>query len=108
MATTNSNQNVMGAVAYLLGFITGIILLLTEKNNKFVRFHAMQSTIVFGGLAIIHIALGFVPALGALVGSLLSIIGFVLWIVLMWKAYQGEMYKLPVIGDFAEQQLKKI
>lgn len=108
MAESKGNQNLLGAVAYLLGFITGVILLLTEKNNKFVRFHAMQSIIVFGGLFVINIALNFVPALGNMVGMVLSLVSFVLWIVLMWKAYSGEMYKLPVVGDIAEQQLKKV
>ena len=108
MAESKGNQNIMGAVAYLLGFITGIILLLTEKNNKFVRFHAMQSTILFGGIFILNIALGFVPALSQIVGMLISLASFVLWIVCMWKAYSGEMFKLPVVGDIAEQQLKKI
>ncbi len=108
MAQSKGNENVMGAVAYLLGFITGIILLLTEKQNSFVRFHAMQSTVLFGAIFIINIALGFIPGLGWMVGSLLSLATFVLWIVCMWKAFQGEMFKLPVVGDFAEAQLKKI
>ena len=108
MAQSKGNENVMGAVAYLLGFITGIILLLTEKQNRFIRFHAMQSTILFGGIFILHLVLGFIPGIGTMVGSLLSIVSIVLWIVCMWKAFHGEMFKLPVIGDFAEQQLKKI
>lgn len=106
--TNKGNQNMMGAVAYLLGFITGIVLLLTEKENKFIRFHAMQSTILFGGLFVIGIVLGFIPLLGWAVGLLLSVAEFILWIVCMIKAYQGEMFKLPVVGDMAEQQLKKM
>ena len=102
------NQNLLGAVAYLLGPITGIILLLVEKENKFVRFHAMQSTILFGGLLIVNIALGFIPLLGWLVGMLLSMLSFVLWIVLMWKAWSGETYKLPYVGEMAEKQLAKM
>lgn len=106
--TTAQNQNLMGAVAYLLGFITGIVLLIVEKENKFVRFHAMQSTIVFGGLFVISFVLGLVPVLGALVDSLLWIVGLILWIVLMYKAYQGELYKLPYIGKIADEQLSKL
>lgn len=102
------NQNLMGAAAYLLGPITGIILLLVEKENKFVRFHAMQSTILFGGLLIINIALGFIPLLGWLVGMLLSMFSFVLWMILMWKAWSGETYKLPYVGEMAEKQLAKM
>ena len=108
MAESKSNENLMGAASYLLGFITGVIFLLVEKQSKFVRFHAMQSTILFGGIFVMNIALGFVPILGWLVGLLLSFATFILWIVCMWKAFQGEMYKVPLVGDMAEQQLAKM
>jgi uncharacterized membrane protein len=102
------NENLMGAASYLLGFITGIIFLLVEKQSKFVRFHAMQSTILFGGIFIINIALGFIPIIGWLFGLLLSFAAFIFWIMCMWKAFQGEMYKVPYVGDLAEQQLAKM
>jgi uncharacterized membrane protein len=108
MAEGKSNENLMGAAAYLLGFITGIILLFVEKESKFVRFHAMQSTILFGGAFILNIALGFIPILGWLVGLILSFVVFILWIMCMWKAFQGEMYKVPFVGDIAEKQLAKM
>ncbi len=98
----------MAAASYLLGFVTGIIFLLLEKQSTFVRFHAMQSTILFGGIFVINIALGFIPILGWLAGLLLSLVAFILWIVLMWKAFQGEMYKVPKVGDIAERQLAKM
>jgi len=107
-ASSAGNEHLMGAASYLLGFITGIIFLLVEKESKFVRFHAMQSTILFGGVFIANLALGFVPILGWIVGLLLSLGSFVLWIVLMWKAFQGEMYKVPYVGDLAQQQLAKM
>ena len=102
------NENILGAVAYLLGFITGIVLLLVEKKSQFVRFHAMQSTILFGGLFVLNLGLGFIPLLGWLVGLVLSIAAFILWLVLMWKAFNGEMYKLPYVGELAEKQLAKM
>lgn len=102
------NENLMGAASYLLGFVTGIIFLLVEKESKFVRFHAMQSTLLFGGIFIVNIALGFIPILGWLVGLLLSFAAFILWIVCMWKAFQGEMYKVPYVGAMAEKQLSKM
>jgi len=108
MAENKGNENLMGALTYLLGFVTGIIFLLLEKESKFVRFHAMQSTILFGGLFVVNVALGFIPLLGWLVGLLLSLLGFILWIVLMWKAFQGELYKVPYVGDLAEKQLAKM
>jgi uncharacterized membrane protein len=108
MADVKGNENLMGAASYLLGFVTGIILLLLEKQSKFVRFHAMQSTILFGGAFVVNIALGFIPILGWLVGLLLSFAVFILWIVCMWKAFQGEMYKVPYVGNLAEKQLAKM
>ncbi len=108
MAETKGNENLMSAASYLLGFVTGIIFLLLEKQSKVVRFHAMQSTILFGGIFVINIALGFIPILGWLVGLLLSLVAFILWIVCMWKAFQGEMYKVPFVGELAEKQLAKM
>lgn len=98
----------MGAATYLLAFVTGIIFLIVEKESKFIRFHAMQSTILFGGIFIANIVLGFIPILGWLLGLLLSLASFILWIICMWKAFQGEMYKVPFVGNLAEQQLKKM
>lgn len=108
MAEAKGNENLMAAASYLLGFVTGIIFLLLEKQSKFVRFHAMQSTILFGGIFVANIALGFIPILGWIVGLMLSLAAFILWIVLMWKAFQGEMYKVPKVGDLAEKQLAKM
>lgn len=107
-----SNEKLLGAVAYLLGPITGIVLLLTEKKNEYIRFHAMQSTVVFGAILLFNIVLGIVPILGWLIALILSplvgLVSFVLWIFLMWKAYSGERYKLPYFGDLAEKQLAKL
>lgn len=95
----NNDQNTKGALTYLLGFVTGIFFLLTEKENGFIRFHAMQSTFVFGLLFILN----FVPLLTVLVVPVI----LVLWVFLMYKAYSGEKYKLPFVGDFVEQQMGK-
>lgn len=113
MATSSaSNENLLGALAYLLGPITGIILLLVEKSNSFIRFHAMQSTLVFGALFLLNIALGIVPVLhwliAVLISPVISLISFILWIILMWKAFNGEKYKLPYFGELAEKYLEKL
>ncbi|MGB9911542.1 MAG: DUF4870 domain-containing protein [Microgenomates group bacterium] len=99
----NLPKNTKAALSYVLGWLTGIVFLLIEKD-PFVRFHAMQSVITFGLLTLIS----FVPFLGWAISPLLMIVGFVLWLVLIFKAYQGEEFKLPVIGDFAKKQLEKI
>ena len=112
MAENSGNEKIMGAVAYLGWWVTGVILLLVEKKNQFVRFHAMQSIMLFGSFTLLYIVLGIVPILGWLIALILSpIIGiaaFVLWVILMWKAYSGEKYKLPYFGDSAEKQLAKL
>jgi uncharacterized membrane protein len=99
-------QNVAGLLCYVVGWITGLIFFLVEKDNKFVRFHAMQSIIVFGGLTVIGIILGMIPILGWVVGALLWLLAVVLWILLMVKAYQNTWYKLPWVGDLAEKYSK--
>ena len=106
--TTPSNQNMLGALTYLLGFVTGIVFLFIEKQNQFVRFHAMQSTITFGVLFVGGLVLGLIPFIGPIVGLLLAPVEFILWLVLMYKAYSGEMYKLPYVGELAEKQLAKL
>jgi len=96
-------RNTTAALSYVLGWLTGIVILLLEKN-PFVRFHAMQSVVTFGILTI----LAMVPFIGWVLSPLVMIVSFVLWLVLIFKAYQGEEFKLPVIGDFAKKQLEKI
>lgn len=109
---TGLTQNLAGALAYLLGPITGIFFLVVEKENRFVRFHAMQSTVLCIAWIIVSVGISFfaaVPVLGWIVGILTSLVlglgGFILWLVLMWKAYQGEEWELPIVGPFARKQL---
>lgn len=105
--STGLQENVAGLLCYVLGWVSGLVFILLEAENKFVRFHAMQSIIVFGILSIIGIVFGWIPWFGWVISSLGGLLGFVLWIVLMVKAYQGVMYKLPVAGDLAEKWLSK-
>ncbi len=98
------DENLEGALSYFLGFITGILFLLLEKDSKFVRFHAMQSTIVFLLLFVVMTVLGMIPLLWMII-PLIWIAELVLWLLLMYKAYQGETYKLPTIGDIAAKQV---
>jgi uncharacterized membrane protein len=100
------DENVAAALAYGLGWVTGILFLLTEPHNRFVRFHAMQSTIVFIALSAACILLQMIPLLGMLIAVFLVIpASAVLWLMLMFKAYQGERFKLPIAGDMAEQRI---
>lgn len=100
-------ENVAGLLCYVLGWVSGLVFFLIETENKFVRFHAVQSIIVFGALNIIWVPLKFIPPLDLFIGWLLGGLAFVFWIVLMFKAYQGTLYKLPVAGDLAEKWSSK-
>jgi uncharacterized membrane protein len=99
------NQNVAGLLCYLAGWITGLVFFLIEKENKFVRFHAMQSIITFGALTVLFMVLGFIPIVGWIIMPFVGLAQLVLWILLMVKAYNGVYFKLPVIGDLAEKNI---
>jgi uncharacterized membrane protein len=101
-STTRLEPNVAGLLCYLAGWITGIIFLVLESKNKFIRFHAMQSIVTFGFLTIASILLSALPVVGDFFAIAIGILAFILWIILMVKAYQGELYKLPVAGNIAE------
>ena len=116
-------ENVAGLICYLGLWVTGIIFFLVEKENKTVRFHALQSILTFIPLTILAWILGWIgaprwtgyggwfgygsfspgiPALVWLSWAIWAITGL-LWLILMFKAYKGEKFKLPVIGDIAEK-----
>src|ERR1700733_14738646 len=107
-------ENVAGFLCYLLGWVTGIIFFLIDKR-PFVRFHAAQSIVVFGGLHIINIVIGIVFGagmmmagrfgafgIGAALYGLISLLAFILWILLMVKAYQHEKFEVPIAADIAK------
>ena len=96
-------EKIAGLLCYVLGWVSGIVFILIEQENKFVRFHAIQSIIVFGALTIVATVLGWIPFIGAFFAWIISVLGFILWIVLMIKAYQGTRYKLPWSGNMAEK-----
>ncbi|MFC1971868.1 DUF4870 domain-containing protein [Chloroflexota bacterium] len=98
------DENVAGLLCYVLGWISGIIFLLIEPKNNFVRFHAIQSIVVFATLNIAAFIVRVIPLLGAVLAWIIGVLGFILWIVLMIKAVQGAKYKLPWAGDFAEKR----
>jgi len=108
MANTKTGlaENVAGVLCYVLGWVSGIVFLILEPENKTVRFHAFQSIIVFAALNVIAIIFSFIPIIGAIIGWLVPVVAFILWIVLMVTAAQGKMYKVPVAGDMAEKWAK--
>jgi uncharacterized membrane protein len=116
-ATAGMADNVAGLLCYIFGFITGIIFLALApyNQNKFVRFHAFQSiflSVAWIGVIIAEriVSMVFLSISLALFGLMtvvwmLVALGFLaLWIVLLMKAYNGQKWKLPIIGDLAEKQ----
>jgi uncharacterized membrane protein len=99
------DANVAAALTYAIGWVTGVAFLFFEHENNFVRFHAIQSIIVFGGLSLAWMIALSVPFFGWIVAFLIiPPVSAVLWLVLMYKAYQGERYKVPGAGEMAEQR----
>jgi uncharacterized membrane protein len=102
-------ENVAGALAYFT-VIPAVVFLLLEpyKRNSFVRFHSIQCVLFWIAAFVVGLLLFIVPAVAPLLISLISVVALmatgVLWAVMVVKAFQGEMFKLPVLGDFAEMQ----
>jgi uncharacterized membrane protein len=109
-STEGLQENVAGLLCYVLGWVTGVIFLLIDKR-PWVKFQAAQSIVVFGGLTILRIGLAFMNGfLGGVIGwgvlaglgLIISLVGFVLWILLMVKAYKHETFRVPIAADIAD------
>ena len=105
-SSTGLDENIAGLLCYVVGFITGIVFLVIEKDSKTVKFHAWQSIFTFGGLFVLSIVIGFIPIIRWF-SFIISIASFILWILLIYKTYSGEKFKLPVVGEMAEKQANK-
>ena len=112
-AGTGLQENVAGLLCYVLGWVSGLVFFLIDKRPM-VRFHAMQSMIAFGALFVIQWVFFWGSWFGGIFGfaligmlhSLLALVALVAWIMCMVKAYQGQRFKLPVVGDLAENYSK--
>ena len=114
-AQPGMSENVAAFLCYLVGWVTGIIFFLIDKR-PFVRFHAAQSIVVFGGLHILNIVIGIfffrvgfmmmggfgAFGLGSMLYGLISLVAFILWILLMVKAYQHEKFEVPIAAGIAK------
>ena len=112
------DTNLVGALTYLAGFITGVIFLVLDpyKSNSFVRFHAFQSiffNVAWVGFWIVWMILSAVltPLTAGVFGLIalplmliFAVAGFGIWVFLMYQAYQQKLFKLPIVGKFAAEQ----
>jgi len=125
-SSTGLDENVAALIAYIFGWLSGLILLLMEKDSRLVRFHAMQSILLNVLVAVIGFVLWIVTfifvliasQMGGFLGTIVGLLATLIWIVfcvgllIAWvmcliKAYQGQFFKLPVIGNFAEKFVNK-
>jgi len=111
-AATPMADNVASALCYVLGFITGILFLVLApyNQNRVVRFHAFQSIFLSVAAIAIRIVLMIIFSMisgffmGAMLSSLVFLVFFVIWILMIVFAYQGKTTVLPIIGPIARQQ----
>lgn len=114
------DENVAGALSYILGLLSGLFFYFTEEENEFVRFHALQSIlfsvvvfVIYWVVNTIIFSLFWSPTgAGGAIWGLLSMVMTLLWLAfiaawlfLMFKAYNGERFKLPILGDMAESNV---
>ncbi len=103
-ARSGLDPKLAAALAYVFGPIGGAVFLMMEKEDEFVRFHALQSVVTFLGIAVIHLVVAGLP-LVAWLRFPLRMATFGVWLFLIVKAFAGARYKVPVVGDFVERQL---
>jgi|SRR4030095_6073596 uncharacterized membrane protein len=121
-SSTGLDENVASLISYVGGWLSGLIFFLIEKESRLVRFHAMQSIlfnviVVIVWIAIVVVAMILTIILGQISDVLASIAGLItfllylaiglvvviVWVMCLIKAYQSKMYKLPIIGNYAEK-----
>lgn len=106
-SSTGLQENTACVVSYLGLFFTGMFLIVFEENSKLVRFHAMQSILLFFTVLIVTGILNNIP-FGWIVNILIAVVTIPLWFFLMVKGYRRERYKLPFYGQLSENILEKL
>ncbi len=104
--TTGLPKNTAAALSYVMGPITGVVFLLIEKD-PFIRFHAAQSTVVMGGLTVLWMLMSTVYIFLPLT-PLVFVALFILWLMLIYKAWQGDEWEVPYLGKYARMLVKKV
>lgn len=109
-SSTGMAPNVAAALSYLLWIVTGVVFFVLEKENSFVRFHAMQSILVSAALIVLGVVLSviaMIPVLGWIIAlivyPIVGLLCLILWLMLMFRAFSGHEWELPIIGKYARQ-----
>lgn len=105
-----TNKKTYSILAYILGWITGIIFLFVGKDDPDVKWNAANSVVIFGGLTVINIILGFIPGIRYVLPPIIGLIGFIYWLIFLVKGLQGngERLEAPVIGGFIRQYVDQL
>ena len=125
-SSTGLDENIAALLAYVFGWVSGLVFFLIEKESKLVRFHAMQSILFCVVIAVVSIVLWvlfvvlllmgnmlpdimgtLISLLGSLIWLAFSVILLIAWILCLVRAYQGQFFKLPVVGNMAEKIVNK-
>lgn len=102
------DENIANFLAYLLGWVSGLVILFLEQQNQTVRYHAAQSVVVFGGLTLASLVLPVIPGIGGLLQAVIGLAAFGLWIVLMVTAVTDQPLRLPVVEEPAEKLVRAV
>jgi uncharacterized membrane protein len=100
----SAQGNVYAIIAYLLGIVGALIVIFTQKKDKFAMFHAKQSVVLSIVAIVVGLVLGFIPIIGWAIGATiypLAVLAVFLWGT--YKAYQGEWYEFPVVAEYAKK-----
>ncbi len=105
-----SNKKTYTILAYVLGWLGGLIFLFVGKDDPDVKWNAAQSLLIFGGLTIVIIILGFIPVVNIFSTAVLWIIGFIYWVIFLIQSLQGtgQRIQAPLIGGFVSPYVDQI
>ena len=101
------NENLAAVLCYAGFFFSGVIILVMEKENRYVRFHALQSTLWFMVLGVVRTVVSWLPIIRGPLGWALGVVTVLSWLFLMYTAFAGKRYKIPMIGEVAEAQVNR-
>ncbi|HEY8863069.1 MAG TPA: hypothetical protein VIO37_02730 [Candidatus Dormibacteraeota bacterium] len=104
-----TNKKTYTILAYLLGWITGLIFLFVGKDDPDVKWNAANSVVVFGGLSVVNLILGFIPVVNVL-AVVVTIVGFIYWVIFMIQAIQGTGQRIPapLIGTYINKYVDQL
>jgi uncharacterized membrane protein len=108
-SAAGSNKKTYTILAYLLGWITGLIFLFVGKDDPDVKWNAANSIVVFGGLSVVSLILSFIPVVNVLV-FIVSLAGFIYWLIFMWRALQGtgQRIQAPLLAPYINRYVDQL